>query len=364
MSLISRIFLTILKPILLGVVVAGLLLIFIPEFRQGGGINLNIFDRKEVIPPRQSYYSALANSAPAVANIYSISIDNSGSIFRNRAFTRTSLGSGVIMSQDGYLLTCYHVIRNADSTYVQLQDNRVYPAQLIGFDVVTDLAVLKIDAPDLTVIPQMEATNLRVGDVVMAVGNPLDLGQTITSGIVSRTGRAGLANYFDFIQTDAELNQGNSGGALIDSNGYLVGITNASFNTIDSQQRIQTVDGVNFAVPYELAKRIMTEIIQSGTVTRGQLGVGGDDNPEGDGFIVRQVEQGGPADRAGIRQSDIILSIENTAGQSSTTATEMLDMIAETEPGAQVIVNISRNGRLFQVTATVARYSPESIAQS
>lgn len=363
MSLFNRIFIAILKPILLGVVVAAMLLLFFPEFRDGNGLSLDILTKQESPPERVSYYDALARSAPAVANIYSITVDNNGGIFRNRSQRRSSLGSGVVMSADGYLVTCYHVIANATSTFVQLQDERFFPATLVGFDVVTDIAVLKIDANDLVVIPQIENTDLRIGDIVMAVGNPLDLGQTITSGIVSRTGRNGLATYFDFIQTDAALNQGNSGGALIDSNGYLVGITNARFNTIDAFRRVQTVDGVNFAVPYELAKKVMTEIIESGTVTRGELGVTGHDIRNGQGARVTAVSDGGPAHKAGIRENDVLLSISKDA-ESSSNLVEMLDMIAESRPGTKVIVQVNRNGLIFEVEAVVGKHVPQAVARS
>ncbi len=364
MSLFGKIFIAILKPVLLGVTVAGVLLLFFPEFRQGEGLSFDWLTRENKVPPRLSHYEALAQSAPAVANIYSISIDTGTGVFRNRSTERRSLGSGVVMSSEGYIITCYHVIKDATSISVQLQDDRIYSAELVGFDNVTDLAVLKIDATDLPVIPQMENSNLRIGDIVMAVGNPLGLGQTITSGIVSRTGRTGLANYFDFIQTDAALNQGNSGGALIDSNGYLVGITNARFSTVDySRRQLQPVDGVNFAVPYELAKRVMNEIIDSGTVTRGQLGVGGGENLHGPGLIVTSVTNEGPAERAGIREYDILLSIDGELGTSST-ASEMLDMVAETKPGSVVTVQVNRNGRIFEVDVVIGKLDLNRSPQS
>ncbi|GLR72859.1 S1C family serine protease [Agaribacter marinus] len=355
MSAINKIFIAVLKPALLGCVVAAILLLFFPEFREGEGLNVNILNREKTVPPRLSYYEALAQSAPAVANIYSQSYENTG-IFSNRSYSRISLGSAVIMSNEGYLLTCYHVIRNADSIFVQLQDDRKFHAQLVGFDVITDLAVLKIhEAPDLVVMPQMESLNLRVGDIVMAVGNPLDLGQTITSGIVSRTGRKGLANYFDFIQTDAALNQGNSGGALIDSNGYLVGITNASF-----QSRNERVDGVNFAVPYALAKRVMDEIITSGTVTRGHLGVDGGELRDGTGFLVRSVDKGSPAALAGIRTNDVLTAVN---GQTVTSA-EIMEVVAESAPGTNLTFQVNRNGKVIHIQAVIGKLNPALIARS
>ncbi|MBT1452472.1 trypsin-like peptidase domain-containing protein [Glaciecola sp. XM2] len=361
MSLFSRVLIALLKPIMLGVVVAALLLLFFPEFRQGEGLNLNLFKTSENIPPRVSYYSALERSAPAVVNIYSISLDNGNRLFRNRLNERTSLGSGVIMTEDGYLLTCYHVIQNADSIYVALQDSRLLQAQLVGFDEITDLAVLRVFAEDLHVIPQMESPDLRVGDVVMAVGNPFDLGQTITSGVVSRTGQNGFANFFDFIQTDAVLNQGNSGGALVDSNGYLMGITNANFKTLDNRRRVTSVDGVNFAVPYTLARRVMDEIILNGKVTRGQLGFSGSELRSSQGIVVDSVSRNGPAATAGLQVNDIVLSINGIQVES---AAKTLDMIAETEPGSEIVLTVSRDDRMITMTVIVGELIPQMVVRS
>jgi serine protease DegS len=361
MSLISRILIALLKPIMLGVVVASILLLFFPEFRQGAGLNLNFFQKSANIPPRISYYNALERSAPAVVNIYSISLENANRIFRNRAYERTSLGSGVIMTEDGYLLTCYHVIQNADSIYVALQDSRLVQAQLVGFDEITDLAVLRVFAEDLHVIPQMQNPDLRVGDVVMAVGNPFDLGQTITSGIVSRTGQNGFANFFDFIQTDAVLNQGNSGGALVDSNGYLMGITNANFKTLDNRRRVTSVDGVNFAVPYTLARRVMDEIISNGKVTRGQLGFSGSELRGSQGIVVESVTRNSPADVAGLRVNDILLSINGVQVES---ASKALDMIAETQPGSEITLVVSRNDEVISMMVVVGELMPQMVVRS
>lgn len=362
MSLFSRFSVALLKPIILGLVVAGVLLFLFPEFRQGDGLKFKWLNQPNNPPQRLSYYDALAISAPAVVNIYSISLESSNRLFRSgRPIERTNLGSGVIMREDGYLLTCYHVIKNADSIYVNVQDGRFLPAQLIGFDEITDLAVLRINEQNLPVIPQIEEPNLRVGDVVMAIGNPLDLGQTVTSGIVSRLGRNnGLANYFDRIQTDAVLNLGNSGGALIDSNGYLVGITNANFKTLDSRRRVQDVNGVNFALPYPLAKRVMDEIIESGTVRRGQLGFSGNayDNR---GILVESVSANGPADEAGLRVNDLLLSVN---GEEAVDLSKTLDLIAGTRPGAQLELIVSRNDKLVTMTVTVGELNPEMVFSS
>lgn len=347
-----------LRSIFLGVIVAGLILVFVPNLRIGSGFTTEWFDPESQFPAKASYYDALSASAPAVVNIYSVSIENSSSLFnQSRSRERTSLGSGVIMTEGGYLLTCYHVVENADIMYVRLQDSRVVEAQMVGFDIFTDLAVLKVKADNLHVIPQLEVNDTRVGDVVMAIGNPYDLGQTITQGIVSRTGRNGLANFFDFIQTDAVLNQGNSGGALVDSNGHLVGITNASFAVRDNRQRVRSVDGVNFAVPHELARRVMHEIIENGKVTRGQLGfVGGEfTDPERHGIVVTSVQPGGPADVAGLQVNDILVSIDEAQVKS---ASKALDRIAETPPGTILSLIVIRDNEQVSMQVVVGELSP------
>ncbi|GBL04885.1 serine protease DegS [Glaciecola sp. KUL10] len=360
--MLQRFLISLLKPVILGVTVAVILLVFIPEFRQGSGISFNWLKNQDQIPERLSYYDALSRSAPAVVNIYSVSFDTRNSIFRSRGNERTSLGSGVIMSEDGYLLTCYHVIKDADSIYVALQDSRILEAQMVGFDTHTDLAVLKVTADDLHVIPQVNETGIRVGDVVMAIGNPYNLGQTITQGIVSRTGQNGLANYVDFVQTDAVLNQGNSGGALVDSNGYLVGITNANFQTLDERRRITSVDGINFAVPYELAKRVMDEIISDGRVTRGHLGISGAESTRGaPGIIVTGVAPNGPAHTAGMQVNDILLSVNGVRLES---ASKTLDMIAETKPGTELVLEVSRNEEVITMTVVVGELSPAPVSIS
>ena len=333
----------------LGLIVAAFLLIFVPDLRVGTGFDGIWFTDKQTAPERASYYDAISVSAPAVVNIYSESIEVSNDPFSAaRSRERSNLGSGVIMSESGYLLTCYHVVENADTISVRLSDNRIIEAQMIGYDVYTDLAVLKINAPNLIAIPQMEEPDTRVGDVVMAIGNPYDLGQTITQGIVSRTGRNGLANYVDFIQTDAVLNQGNSGGALVDSNGYLVGITNSSFAVLDNRRRVRSVDGVNFAVPYPLAKRVMDEIIESGQVTRGQLGFAGAEMTSRNGILVNGIQPNSPADVGGLRVNDILIAVDNELVES---ASKTLDKIAETPPGTILELEVLRDNQ--QITMQV-----------
>ncbi|MBT0585194.1 trypsin-like peptidase domain-containing protein [Alteromonas oceanisediminis] len=329
------------RSVLLGCIVAALILLFVPDLRVGNGFGKHFFDNSpRSAINRLSYYDALSVSAPAVVNIYSVSIENTSSLFNPaRSRERTSLGSGVVMTETGYILTCYHVVNDADSINVQLQDGRFLEAQMVGFDVFTDLAVLKVNADNLHVMPQLEDTQTRVGDLVMAIGNPYDLGQTITHGIVSKTGRNGLANFVDFVQTDAVLNQGNSGGALVDSDGYLIGITNASFLVRDNRRRVRAVDGVNFAIPYELAIRVMNQIIATGKVTRGQLGFNGSEFYNRSGIVVTGVQPGSPADTGGLQVNDLLVAID---GEPVESAPKALDLIAETPPGTIMTLEVMR----------------------
>ncbi|MDC8830077.1 trypsin-like peptidase domain-containing protein [Alteromonas gilva] len=347
----KQFFVFIIRSVFLGLVVALLILFLVPDLRKGTGFGTTWFAPTPQSAKRETYYPALSRSAPAVVNIYSVSIENNPNYY-NRTRQRTSLGSGVIMTESGYILTCHHVIKDASSIFVALQDNRVAQAQIIGTDQITDLAVLKVNEDNLHVIPQLEEPDLRVGDVVMAIGNPYNLGQTITQGIVSRAGRTGLSNsYVDFIQTDAVLNQGNSGGALVDSNGYLVGITNANFQVRDERRGTYIVDGINFAVPYELAVRVMESIITNGKVTRGQLGFVGEELRGGPGIEVKAVSPNSPAAQAGLRPGDIIMSIDGIRLES---ASKALDMIAETAPGTVLELEVSRNARTMTIQVTVA----------
>lgn len=347
----SRQFLSFLfKSVLLGIIVAVLMLFLVPDLRQGGGFAENVFSGAHDSSDRISYQDAVNRAGPAVVNIYSVSIENDVGFYRNRPRERTSLGSGVIMTESGYILTNNHVVQNADSIVVAVQDGQILEAQIVGYDPYTDLAVLKIKGDNLHAIPQTENPDVTVGDMVMAIGNPFDLGQTVTHGIVSRAGRTGLSNFVDFIQTDAVLNQGNSGGALVDSNGVLVGITNANFQVRDGRNGVRNVDGINFAVPYELARRVMDEIVTDGRVTRGQLGFIGREIINRSGVEVTAVAKQSPAAEAGLRRGDIILAIDDTKLES---AAKTLDMIAETKPGTQLKLQISRNGELLDMNVTV-----------
>lgn len=343
------------KSVALGLIISGLILALVPELRKGSTLTLDVFKGFDEVPDKQTYYNAVSQSAPAVVTIFSSSILRSGSI-RRQQVERSSLGSGVIMTKTGHILTCLHVIQNAESIIVILQDGRYEEAEIVGVDPLTDLAVLKIAAGNLQVIPQVDNPETRVGDVVLAIGNPLNIGQTITQGIVSRSGHNITRNFLDFIQTDAVLHEGSSGGALVDSNGVLVGINNANFKTRDRQGRIVDVNGIYFAVPYTLARRVMDEIISSGAATHGQLGFTGTTNPTSPGILVTEVLQNGPADLGGLRQNDVIVSINRVELVS---LAQTLEMIAKTEPGENLTLSVSRDGILQNINVTVGEVTTQ-----
>jgi serine protease Do len=259
------------------------------------------------------------------------------------------LGSGVIVSQDGYILTNNHVIESADDIRVELQDRRSYPGKLIGTDPATDLAVVKIDAVALPTLAIGDSDAVRVGDVVLAVGNPLGIGQTVTMGIVSAKGRTtgvGNGSYEDFIQTDAPINRGNSGGALVSVDGKLVGINSQILS--ESGGNI----GVGFAIPSNMAHSVMEQLIGGGRVHRSRLGV----TAQGitadlaaslglkdlKGALVSKVDEGTAASRAGIRQGDVILSVN---GHAVADSNELRNTIASIKPGTTVDVGLLRDGR-------------------
>lgn len=343
-----------LRSVALGVIISVLMLVLVPDLRQGSGLDLDWFGRKNTPPEKLSYYDGVSQAAPAVVNIYSNSIDVRNSILRRQQVETTSLGSGVIMTESGHILTCLHVIQNAESITVGLQSGMFAEANIVGFDPFTDLAVLKIDADNLHVIPQMPNPNTRIGDVVLAIGNPYNLGQTITKGIVSRMGRNVSQNFVEFIQTDAVLNEGNSGGALIDSNGYLVGINNAKFKTLDARRRVREVEGVSFAVPYQLAKRVMDEIIANGQANHSVLGFQGSVLPPAPGILVTNVKVGGPAYNAGLRVDDTIMRINDTP---ITSIDQALEIVANSTPGSNMSMEITREGEIMLITVIVGGIS-------
>ena len=340
-----------LKSILIGMIISSVILLLVPDLRRGSGLPLTLFAEQDS-SKKLSFNSAVNAAGPAVVNIYSTSIDDGAGYNRRRPVERNSLGSGVVMTSSGYILTCYHVIANAKLIIVGLQDGRYEEAKIVGYDQRTDLAVLSVSAENLHPIPQLNDPKTLVGDVVLALGNPYNLGQTVTQGIVSRINNNGLNNYFDYIQTDAVLNEGNSGGALVDSEDFLIGINNANFKTRISPTRVESVDGVSFAVPYILAKKVFSEIIATGKVTRGALGFEGAlAGPPSTGIIVTAINQGSPAELGGLQVRDLILSVNDIQTSS---IRDTLDYIADTTPGKTVTFEVNRDGTILKLDMLVA----------
>jgi len=269
-----------------------------------------------------------------------------------------SLGSGVIVGAEGYILTNHHVIEAADEIEVALNDGRQGRAKLVGTDPESDLAVLRVEAQDLPAITFGSSDNLRVGDIVLAIGNPLGIGQTVTYGIVSGLGRTGLGiNVFEnFIQTDAAINQGNSGGALVDARGNLVGI-----NTAILSQTGGSI-GIGLAIPASMAKAVMEQIIKTGAVTRGWIGVELQQITPAlaesfklgttQGAIINGVLNGGPADKAGAKPGDVLVSID---GKPIVDPQSVLNVVAGIPPGTAAKVKLKRKGEDMELPITVGR---------
>lgn len=335
-----------------GVLFAVALLLLVPNFNESAFIKQLLNAEKQTSPPL-SYAKAVSIASPAVVNIYSEDIMSSPGYGREARKT-TTLGSGVIMDSNGYILTNLHVIQNADIIIVLLQSGQKFPAQLIGFDQITDLAVLKVDATNLPTIPQKNNLQSLVGDIVLAIGNPLNLGQTVTQGIISATGRSGLSNtnYLNFLQMDAAINNGNSGGALINSNGVLVGINSRQFTQSTPQLNIQ---GIFFAVPYKLAAKVMRQIIENGRVVRGWLGITAERYlTDIKGFIVQAVSPNSPAFVGGILPGDVIYQIGD---QPISGIVQALDIVAETKPNTALLFKLHRQGKSVETSVIIAEFS-------
>jgi serine protease DegS len=320
-----------------------------------------------------SYSHAVKRAAPSVVNIYTRTITTSSNhpllddpyfrrLFNNQQQRiQSSLGSGVIMQEDGFMLTNNHVIDGADQILVLLYDGREAPAIVVGKDPETDLAVLKIEADNLQPISVGEPAQAQIGDVVLAIGNPYGVGQTVTQGIISATGRNGLGlNTFEnFIQTDADINPGNSGGALVDSYGNLLGINTAILNQAGSA-------GIGFAIPADTAEKVLNDIISYGYVVRGWLGMDAFpltqpiakrlNLPIYQGLLVRAIYNGSPAFLVGIQPGDIVIKIN---GEPVTDRQSSISQIADVAPGAPIELEIWRQGATFVVTA-VAGIRPTS----
>ncbi|QKJ85443.1 outer membrane-stress sensor serine endopeptidase DegS [Paramixta manurensis] len=348
-------FLKLLRSVVFGLIVAGILLATLPALRTGSKLLSAPENSADETP--FSFNQGVRRAVPAVVNVYNRSASGGGN---SRGIT--TLGSGVIMNEKGYILTNRHVINGADQIIVALQDGRFLEAMLVGSDSLTDLAVLKITASNLPVIPINPKRTAHVGDIVMAVGNPYNLGQTVTQGIISATGRVGLSpsGRQNFLQTDASINRGNSGGALINSLGELMGINTLSF---DKSNDGETPEGIGFAIPTPLATKIMDKLIRDGRVIRGYIGITGREVPplhgQGgnldriQGITVSDVAAGGPAARAGIQTNDVIISVN---GKPAISAQETMDQVAEIRPGSVINVQVIRNGQKLTLPVTIMEY--------
>ncbi|KOO14691.1 peptidase [Vibrio xuii] len=343
-----------LRSVGLGVATATLLLVAVPSLRT------NILpqdvpeDRSVDSLSQISFNQAVHKAAPAVVNIYSRKYTEKD---RSKLLTQ-GLGSGVIVSEKGYIITNYHVVAQADQIIVALQDGRVAAAQLVGKDRRTDIAILRVEGDNLPVIPLNPNYAPKVGDIVLAIGNPYNLGQTTTFGIISATGRSSISadGHQAFIQTDAAINEGNSGGALVNSRGELVGINTASFQ---QATELETY-GISFAIPYALANKIMQKIIADGRVIRGYIGIDGQDinsvtsrllgSEHLGGIVVLGVDPNGPAANAGFEPQDIILKIDDHKinGRQS-----VMDIVTELRPGTVVDVLILRKGKEQTLKVTI-----------
>jgi serine protease DegS len=323
-----------------------------------------------------SYARAVEVAAPAVVNVYTTKIvtERASPLYNDPLFRyffgdrlaprsrlESSLGSGVIVSDQGYILTNHHVIEGAAGIEVLLHDGRSAEATLVGTDPETDVAVLRIELDTLPAITLNNTDRLQVGDVVLAIGNPFGVGQTVTQGIISATGRnhVGINTFENFIQTDAAINPGNSGGALINAFGNLIGINTVIFTKSGGSQ------GIGFAIPMSIAGDVMEQLIEKGHVSRGWLGIESQDiTPQlaesfglqnVTGVIIAGIQRNGPATRAGLRPGDIITKID---GQPATDSRSVMNMIARVPPGEHLPLVILRNGKRMETKATVGERPP------
>jgi len=367
-------------PLLAGVLIALLIIQRYPQWVGLPSLDVNLQQAPQTSYVQQgpvTYADAVVRAAPAVANLYTTKVVNKNArpLFEDPQFRHffgnnepkqrrmeSSLGSAVLMSPEGYLLTNNHVVAGADQIVVALKDGRETHARVIGSDPETDLAVLKIDLKNLPAITIGRSDTLRIGDIALAIGNPFGVGQTTTMGIISATGRnqLGLNNYEDFIQTDAAINPGNSGGALVDANGNLTGINTAIFSKSGGSQ------GIGFAIPINLAMEVMKSIIEHGQVIRGWLGIevqpltqelaesfGLSGRP---GIVVAGIFRDGPAQKAGLQLGDVILSID---GEPASDGRRSMNQVARIKPSDKITIQVMRNGKELKLTAEVGLRPPQ-----
>ena len=320
-----------------------------------------------------SYHDAVRRAMPAVVNIFTSKEVRTprhpllndplfrrffGDRFGDDTQRATSLGSGVIASASGYVLTNHHVVEGADEIEVALADGKKLQAKIVGTDPDTDLAVLRVSGDALPAVTFGASEALRVGDIVLAIGNPFGVGQTVTSGIVSALGRSGLGiNTFEnFIQTDAAINPGNSGGALVDAHGNLVGINTAIYSRSGGSM------GIGFAIPVSTAKMVLEQIVRTGSVTRGWIGVELQEISPAlaesfklgstEGAIIGGVLRNGPADKAGVKPGDVLLAIE---GKPVADPQSVLNVMAGLAPGSNARLKLRRKGEELELAVNVGR---------
>ena len=371
------------QAIILGLAIAFVLSLLWPQLWRTRAPSVEIRETALPLEPTatrtdgpRSYAAAVERAAPAVVNINTAKVvtvrpnhpffddpvlrqllgRNLDQMVRPQQRVVRNLGSGVIMSGQGYILTNDHVIRGADAIQVTLRDGRTAPARVVGTDPGTDLAVLKIDLPKLPTIVLGHSEQLRVGDIVLAIGNPFGIGQTVTHGIVSATGRnrIGLNAFENFIQTDAAINPGNSGGALVDADGSLIGISSAILSKTGASH------GIGLAIPVSMAKGVLEDIIRHGRVIRGWIGIDGHSlTPDIarranlrslDGVYITALYRNGPAHRAGALPGDILISIN---GKKIRDPRDAVLAIAAQRPGSKVKLELLRDGRLLSIETDV-----------
>lgn len=361
-------------PAITGFIVAVVIILLIPnkEASQEVVFVESAAVAPQAMPATTGYADAVAAAQPAVVNIYTSKIITrqyhplyDDPIFRRffgmhdvprRQRMQRSLGSGVVVSPSGYVLTNNHVIAGADEIKVSLADGREALASVVGTDPETDLAVLYIEVPDLPAITLANRSQTRVGDIVLAMGNPFGVGQTVTQGIISALGRNqdDISSFVDFIQTDAAINPGNSGGALVNAKGELIGINTAIYTKTGSSH------GIGFAIPVNLAQQVMMQIVQHGSVVRGWLGIEPQILTEGlanalgmpyvPGILVSGVFKNGPAYQAGVIPGDVITELN---GEPLQNPKEALTIISNKRPGDKVEITVIRKGQTYRIKALV-----------
>lgn len=352
--------------------------LFYPHLLESGQtpIVINQVESSSVASPKGGYSLAAKKAMPSVVNIFTsskIAAANSHEQFKDDPLFRdffgeqpegeedlpdNSLGSGVIVSEQGLILTNDHVVASADEIEILLSDGRKLAAKVVGTDPDTDLAVLKVEAENLPAITFAANKQLSVGDVVLAIGNPFGVGQTVTQGIVSALGRnhLGINTYENFIQTDASINPGNSGGALIDADGNLVGVNSAIYSRSGGSM------GIGFAIPANIAKQVIEQIVVNGSVTRGWIGIEAQDiTPElaesfklskPQGSLIAGVLQNSPAHLAGLKSGDVLLAINDKEISDSSS---MLNLIAALKPNEKAVLTIARAEKEIKVNVTVGK---------